>query len=248
MDNSDNERVQRWFVVLDGELTTVETKESWSVGKLYEDYSTDADGYYETGSEFNTPADVDKLVQTLAMTSSNKITQSGDTLTLAGTSVLVNSDTQITLIMIPDHKGNAYGLSGEVMSDNNADYEIIQGIAARTLANTFKDRTVDGTAYIVYNDKNDSDLADKIYVVVNECSKIGEATGEEEIPESGSIANHVVAQINGSDVAFMISGSAKVSDKIAALKIAAADELDCKPEDIQVTMNGSNWEVTSDLW
>ena len=173
VDNSDNERVQRWFVVLDGELTTVETKESWSVGKLYEDYSTDADGYYETGSEFNTPADVDKFVQTLAMTSSHEITQSGDTLTLAGTSVLVNSDTQITLIMIPAHKGNAYGLSGEVMSDNNADYEVIQGIAARTLANTFKDRTVDGAAYIVYNDKNDSDLADKIYVVVKECSKLG---------------------------------------------------------------------------
>lgn len=55
VDNSDNEKVERWFVVLDGELTKVETKERWSKGNLYEDYSIDADGYYETGSAFDTP-------------------------------------------------------------------------------------------------------------------------------------------------------------------------------------------------
>ena len=177
VDNSDNEKVERWYVVLDGELTTVETKETWTAGKLYEDYSKDSDGYYETGSAFDTPDDVDKVTETMTISGSSKITQSGDTLTLGGTSVVVGSDTQITLIMIPDNKGDSYGLSGEVMDDNNADYQVESGIAARTLANLFKDRTVDGDAYIVYNDKNDSDLATKIYVVVNECSKLGDTSG-----------------------------------------------------------------------
>ena len=44
------------------------------------------------------------------------------------------------------------------MNDNNADYEVVESIAARSLANLFKDRTVTGTAYVIYDDKNDSDL------------------------------------------------------------------------------------------
>ncbi len=184
VDNSDNEKVERWYVVLDGELTTVETKETWTAGKLYEDYSKDSDGYYETGSAFDTPDDVDKVTETMTISGSSKITQSGDTLTMGSTSVVVGSDTQITLIMIPDNKGDSYGLSGEVMDDNNADYQVESGIAARTLANLFKDRTVDGDAYIVYDDKNDSDLANKIYVVINECSKLGD-TSDPTDPETG---------------------------------------------------------------
>ena len=168
VDNSDNEKVERWFVVLDGELTKVETKERWSKGNLYEDYSIDADGYYETGSTFDT-TDPDKVNVSL---NNDTITQSGDTLTLDGTSVVVSGDTQISLIMMPDNKGDRYPLSGEVMNDNNADYQVEQNIAAKTLANTFKDRTVTGNAYVIYDDKNDSDLAARIYVVVTECSTV----------------------------------------------------------------------------
>ncbi|MCU6703245.1 S-layer homology domain-containing protein [Muriventricola aceti] len=169
VDNSDNEKVERWFVVLDGELTKVETKERWSKGNLYEDYSIDADGYYETGSAFDTPDDADK--ETVAL-NGDAITQSGDTLTLDTTSLVIGSDSEITLIMLPANKGDRYPLSGEVMNDNNADYQVEQNIAAKTLANTFKDRTVTGNAYVIYDDKNDSDLAARIYVVVTECSTV----------------------------------------------------------------------------
>ena len=170
VDNSDNEKVERWFVVLDGELTKVETKEqNWTKGNLYEDYSIDADGYYETGSAFDTPDDADK--ETVAL-NGDAITQSGDTLTLDTTSLVIGSDSEITLIMLPANKGDRYPLSGEVMNDNNADYQVEQNIAAKTLANTFKDRTVTGNAYVIYDDKNDSDLAARIYVVVTECSTV----------------------------------------------------------------------------
>ena len=172
VDNSDNEKVERWFVVLDGELTKVETKERWSKGNLYEDYSIDADGYYETGSTFDT-TDPDKVNVSL---NNDTITQSGDTLTLDGTSVVVSGDTQISLIMMPDNKGDRYPLSGEVMNDNNADYQVEQNIAAKTLANTFKDRTVVGNAYVIYDDKNDNDLAVRIYVVVTSCSTVNGGT------------------------------------------------------------------------
>ena len=177
VDNTNNEPVERWFVVLDGELTTVETKENWNPKQIYEDYSVDSDGYYETGSAYDTPDDADKDTVTL----NGQITQSGDTLTLNGTSAesynttyVVSGDTQISLIMIPNagQKGDRYPLSGEVMDDNNADYQVVENIAARTLANTFKDRTVSGTAYVIYDDHNDSDLATRIYVVVTACSTV----------------------------------------------------------------------------
>ncbi len=185
VDNSDNEKVERWFVVLDGELTTVETKERWSKGNLYEDYSIDADGYYETGSTFDT-TDPDKVNVSL---NNDTITQSGDTLTLDGTSVVVSGDTQISLIMMPDNKGDRYPLSGEVMNDNNADYQVEQNIAAKTLANTFKDRTVVGNAYVIYDDKNDNDLAVRIYVVVTSCSTVNGTTPDDDpvAPEGVSV-------------------------------------------------------------
>ena len=195
VDNSDNEKVERWFVVLDGELTKVETKERWSKGNLYEDYSIDADGYYETGSTFDT-TDPDKVNVSL---NNDTITQSGDTLTLDGTSVVVSGDTQISLIMMPDNKGDRYPLSGEVMNDNNADYQVEQNIAAKTLANTFKDRTVVGNAYIIYDDKNDNDLAVRIYVVVTACSK---ADGSVVTPPDSTVDGYTthVSKVDGSEI------------------------------------------------
>ena len=197
VDNSDNEKVERWFVVLDGELTKVETKEQWTKGKLYEDYSIDADGYYETGSAFDTPDDSDKDTVTL----NGKITQSGDTLTIAGssaesygTSYVIGSDSKITLIMMPTNKGDRYPLSGEVMNDNNADYQVEQNIAAKTLANTFKDRNLTGTAYVIYDDKNDSDLAARIYVVVTACTKVD---GTTVTPPTGPSNYTAKAEITG---------------------------------------------------
>ncbi len=195
VDNSDNEKVERWFVVLDGELTTVETKERWSKGNLYEDYSIDADGYYETGSTFDT-TDPDKVNVSL---NNDTITQSGDTLTLDGTSVVVSGDTQISLIMMPDNKGDRYPLSGEVMNDNNADYQVEQNIAAKTLANTFKDRTVVGNAYIIYDDKNDNDLAVRIYVVVTACSKADGSVVTPPDPTVDGYTTHV-SKVDGSEI------------------------------------------------
>ena len=251
VDNSDNEKVERWYVVMDGKLTTVETKETWAAKNIYEDYSQDADGYYETGSAYDVPDDADKDTVTL----NGKITQSGDTLTLAGTSAegygtsyVVNSDTQITLIMIPDNKGDGYPLSGEVMDDNNADYQVVEGIAARTLANTFKDRNVAGTAYAIYDDQGKSDLLSKVYVVVTACSAVDGTTVTPPDPESGSIATTVVADLStAGQVTFKIAGPTyKTADKIAALKEAAAEELGCTAADITVTQNGTNWTVASD--
>ena len=195
VDNSDNEKVERWFVVLDGELTKVETKERWSKGNLYEDYSIDADGYYETGSTFDT-TDPDKVNVSL---NNDTITQSGDTLTLDGTSVVVSGDTQISLIMMPDNKGDRYPLSGEVMNDNNADYQVEQNIAAKTLANTFKDRTVVGNAYIIYDDKNDNDLAVRIYVVVTACSKADGSVVTPPDPTVDGYTTHV-SKVDGSEI------------------------------------------------
>ncbi|MFB2011691.1 S-layer homology domain-containing protein [Flintibacter sp. P01028] len=195
VDNNNNERINRWIVVLDGELTKVDTKETWVAKALYEDYSIDADGYYETGSAFDV-SDVDKDAVPL---SGDKINQSGDTLTLDTTPLVIGEDTKISLVMIPDNKGDRYPLSGEVMNDNNADYEVVESIAARSLANLFKDRTVTGTAYVIYDDKNDSDLAARVYVVVTACSKVDGSVVTPPDPTVDGYTTHV-SKVDGSEI------------------------------------------------
>ena len=101
--------------------------------------------------------------------------------------------------MIPDNKGDRYPLSGEVMNDNNADYEVVESIAARSLANLFKDRTVTGTAYVIYDDKNDSDLAARVYVVVTACSKVDGSVVTPPDPTVDGYTTHV-SKVDGSEI------------------------------------------------
>src|SRR5699024_6522251 len=54
VDSADGEDVYVWTAIVDGKVTTVETKENtWSVGDFYESYSVDSDGYYEAGDDFD---------------------------------------------------------------------------------------------------------------------------------------------------------------------------------------------------
>jgi len=161
IDNTDNEKIFKWVVMKDGVVEKIDTKEDWDKGVLYEDYTTDADGYYEAGEEFDTTED-DKIAIELA---DDTIKHSGSTLTIAGTELAVDADTDIKVVMLPANKGDAYVLSGDIMTDNAADYEVIS-LTAKQLASFFDGYTLTGTANVIYDDIAESDLVTTIYVAV----------------------------------------------------------------------------------
>ena len=183
VDNTDNEPVYTWVVLLNGEKTSIRTKQVWTAGDLYENYSIDSDNYYEVDSSdlFDT-RDADKFIVNMT---DKAISNSGDTLTIAGNMYVTDENTNIHLVMAPTTKGAADTLSGTIMTNNNADYELMLGITSRGLANKFKNYTVTGRYYVIYDDKNGSDLITDLYVVVTAANYHG--------LETPTLANEAVA-------------------------------------------------------
>ncbi len=162
VDSSDGEEVNAWIAILDGEVTTVETKENtWSVGDFYENYSIDSDGYYETGDNF-TEDDEKEIVRNV-----ETVSYSGGTLTINNSTYVTLSDTEIVLVMLPDGTSD---LTRDIMKDADADYEV-RTPSGSALANLFKNYTIDGTAYITYAD-DDTDLASVLYMVVTSATEV----------------------------------------------------------------------------
>ena len=192
VDKSDNEEVYTWIVLLEGKVETIKTKQDWTKNTLFENYSIDADGFYEAdkksgaswGDQFvEDVANDDKFAASLT----NKlIKNSSDALTIGGKSYVTNSDTQINVIMAPDTKGAADLLSGTIMTDNNADYELMLGTTGRALANKFDSDKycVTGKYYVVYDDEGGSDLITDLYVLITAAN---DAVDKNEDPEPVTI-------------------------------------------------------------
>ena len=168
VDSADGEDVYVWTAIVDGKVTTVETKENtWSVGDFYESYSVDSDGYYEAGDDFdgNSSKTDDKAEYSL-----NSLSYSSGTLTINGSTYVTLSDTQIVLVMAP--KGSS-DLT-DIMKDADADYEV-RTPSGSALANLFKGYTIEGKAYITYaDDKADTDLATVLYIEVTGATEVAD--------------------------------------------------------------------------
>ena len=166
VDSADGEDVYVWTAIVDGKVTTVETKENtWSVGDFYESYSVDSDGYYEAGDDFdgNSSKTDDKAEYSL-----NSLSYSSGTLTINGSTYVTLSDTQIVLVMAP--KGSS-DLT-DIMKDADADYEV-RTPSGSALANLFKNYELEGKAYVTYaDDVTDTDLATVLYVVVTSATEV----------------------------------------------------------------------------
>ena len=164
----DNEVVYTWQVLLDGEYTTIESKtinSSDMVGNLYENYNTDSDGYYEVDN--SDLFDKDDPDHAYAEMDGATITNSGDTLTVAGKSFVVGDDTQIKLVMAPAADS---GVLTDIMTDEDANYEEMT-IRNTSLANKFKNYTVDGEYFVIYDDKDGSDVITTLYVIVTSATE-----------------------------------------------------------------------------
>jgi hypothetical protein len=187
VDKSDNEEVYTWIVLLEGKVETIQTKQDWTKNTLFENYSIDADGFYEAdkksgaswGDQFvEDVANDDKFAASLI----NKlIDNSSDALTIGGRTFVTNSDTQINVIMAPTAKGARDLLSGTIMTDNNADYELMLGTTGRALANKFDSDKycVTGKYYVVYDDEGGSDLITDLYVLITAADVAGNAAPDE---------------------------------------------------------------------
>ncbi len=161
VDSADGEPVEVWTAIVDGKVTTVETKENWDAGDFYENYSIDSDGYYEAGDNFTGGDDKDKIPV-------DSLSYSGGTLTINGSTYVTLSDTQIVLVMRPEGSSDLT----DIMKDADADYEV-RTPSGSALANLFKGYTIDGKAYITYaDDKTDTDLATVLYIEVTGATEV----------------------------------------------------------------------------
>ncbi|RKI63961.1 S-layer homology domain-containing protein, partial [bacterium 1xD42-67] len=205
VDKSDNEEVYTWIVLLEGKEETIKTKQNWTKNTLYENYSIDADGFYEADEN-------DKFIENVgnddkfATTLTNKlINNSSDALTIGGKTYVTNSDTQINVIMAPTTKGADDLLSGTIMTDNNADYELMLGTTGRALANKFDSDKycVTGKYYVVYDDEGGSDLITDLYVVIESADEAESSSEDPEpvvIPGGSNTSDITTALTESNDV------------------------------------------------
>ena len=165
IDSSDNERVYVYNVVMNGEQTTIETKDPLAEYTMYYKVSQDSDGYYEADAGF----EGNSSDRTKVELSNDTISQSGGTLTLGTSAYSVSSDTQIILILDDDSSATHNNMS-QVKDDPDADYEIRFNISARNLESTFDGWKVTGDFYAVFTDSDKQELQ-TLYVVVESISK-----------------------------------------------------------------------------
>ena len=168
INSADNEKVYVWNALLDGEEITIESKTidtTYTAGNMFEDYSIDSDGYYEAGNPFT--AGTKTGTDNLSIKSNDVISVSGDTMTIGGVDYVVDDDTSINLVMLPNKSKNGTNLKNEIMTDDNAKYEVALGIDAGDLEGRFDGYYVTGQVYVTYvDDKTDTDLLSSVYVVI----------------------------------------------------------------------------------
>ena len=166
----DNEPVYVWNALLDGEEITIESKTidtTYDPGDVFEDYSIDSDGYYEAGNPFT--AGSKAAIDSLYISAGDKVAVSGGTLTIGGVPYVVDDDTSINLVMLPKSTTNGQTLKDDIMTDDNAKYEVALGIDAGDLEGRFDGYKVAGSVYATYvDDITDTDLLSAVYVVITE--------------------------------------------------------------------------------
>ncbi len=172
IDTSDNEEVDVWSVIMDGEVKSIEVKDgngvnNFTVGGVYYKLSTDKDGFYEDGKLFSSSGK--QVLQNGAI--NGILAVSGNSLKMgAAQSYIVTSDTEIVVVMRPD--ADTYGqtaaekLAGDQMIDKSASWES-KTVTGKQLDNMFGDyTTVYGNWYVVRT-SSDSNVVEKLYLDIN---------------------------------------------------------------------------------
>ena len=193
VDRANGDVIEVWNAVLNGDVTTIEAKETtgFKPYTMYYKLSQDSNGYYD-GEEFEQGSD--RRLGTMLMANNDVVDYSSGTLALGGETYAVNSDTQIVLILNDtldngapggdkDRTNNLGALTDDnsviVMRNTAADHEVYS-VSAQSLENYLRDRDVDAEFYGVA-DGTDSDLLETLYVVVTNVSLL---SGENRRPNT----------------------------------------------------------------
>ena len=179
VDNEDNETVYVYNAILDGQLTTIEAKDEANEFTLYTKVRVDSDGYYEfvtsfEGKDTDENGDVittnEYYYDSLEVYEASKdasISVSGGSMIINGENgterFIITDDTQINVVLYPnsDYTRDL----GDIMTDEDADWESYVGLTGRRLDSMLGDYTLEGTYYVVTND-DDNMIAEYVYIVV----------------------------------------------------------------------------------
>lgn len=189
IDTSDNEEVDVWSVIMDGEVKSIEVKDgngtpTFNAGETYYKLKVDKDGFYEESRDYLFNGDEKDTMKT--GTVNGKLEVSGSSLKMVGTlkngasesaatidSYIVTNDTQIVVVMRPSTT-TVYGtavagdskLAQDQMVDKSASWES-KTVTGKQLDNMFGDyTTVYGTWYVVRS-ATDSNVVEKLYLDIN---------------------------------------------------------------------------------
>ena len=195
IDTTDNEEVDVWSVIMDGEVKSIEVKDgngvdSFKAGYTYYKLKVDKDGFYEESDDYKFNGDEKSTMKTGAVL--GELGVENNALKFKGTvfdnedntgeseekyigSYILTADTQIVVVMRPTEETiNGYSVSGnaqevlreEQMVDRSADWET-KIVTAKQLDNMFGNYdAVKGTWYVVRN-ATDSNVVNKVILDIN---------------------------------------------------------------------------------
>ena len=184
VDKANGETIYTWNVVLDGEVTTVDTKgDAFNTFTMYYKVEQDSEGYYkaELFQAMAASDPNDEYIYNSLDKSGDEGTWSNGSLSLGGYTYTVSDDTQVVLVLKGSHQvtGGSKTCTQDndidaILRDKDAKYEIRTGTGdARFLENALRGYYVTGGFYgVLTDDYTDTDELDVLYVVVDDIDEI----------------------------------------------------------------------------
>ena len=176
VDTTDNEEVDLWSVIMDGEVKEIKVKDGvgskFTVGGMYYSLEVDKDGYYESGRDFGN-VDTGAIGKNAFSVGklNGELTVDGNSLKMGTVALgtvnnyLITSDTEIVVVMRPTGVGTG-DLKGDLMVDSAASWET-KTVNGKQLNNMFGSYlNVYGTYYMVKT-ASDSNVVDTLYLDIN---------------------------------------------------------------------------------
>ena len=183
VDKANGETIYTWNVVLDGEVTTVDTKgDTFNTFTMYYKVEQDSEGYYKA-EPFQAMAAFDpddEYIYNSLNKSGDEVTWSNGSLSLGGYTYTVSDDTQVVLVLKGSYQSGSNKTCTQdsdidaILRDKDAKYEIRTGTGdARFLENALRGYYVTGGFYgVLTDDYTDTDELDVLYVVVDDIAAI----------------------------------------------------------------------------
>ena len=189
----DGSTYYKYDVIVDGEQTTryIDAENVVNKGELYYNIQVNSDQYVTKATEVGKKDTQTKI--TLDDAKTDTISKSGNTLDIAGHEYIVNSNTELYLIL---------GKGCPLSKDSGADYETYLKTTVGTLTGVTGGYTLTGAAYAVVDEK-DSEKLEVLYVYISDATEID---GKKDDTKQNTDFDEVQLAANG-DLTFFNDGT-----------------------------------------